>query len=53
MFEQATISASMPLLIVLVWLTAIFLSFGVFALLMRPWFPVYSSPRCRFPAQSS
>jgi hypothetical protein len=32
MFEQATISVSMPLLVVLVvWLTAIFLSFGVFA----------------------
>jgi hypothetical protein len=32
MFEQATISVSMPLLVVLViWLTAIFISFGLFA----------------------
>jgi hypothetical protein len=32
MFEQSTISVSLPLLIVLVlWLTVIFISFGIFA----------------------
>ena len=54
MFEQATISVSMPLLVVLVvWLTAISSVSACSLLLMRPWFPVYSSPRCRFPAHSS
>ena len=55
MYEQATSSVSLPLLVVLVlWLTVIFVSFGLFApfnatAVSQP----VSSPRCRFRLQFS
>ena len=54
MYEQATTSVSTPLLVVLVSGLLSFSSASAsLPLTTRPWSPAYSSPRCRFPAQSS